>query len=89
MLASKLKTSNKQIENLKEQRKLDLNKLQTKLEESEKQIQKLKSSNLITNKKLVQAIEAIKMSVFSFELNKEDTEKMIANLNHENRNLRL
>lgn len=89
MLASKLKQANQEIEDLKEKNKFDYKKLQSKLEECEKQNQKLKLLNLNTNKKLVQAIEAMKMSVFSFELNKEDTEKMISNLSHENRNLRL
>jgi hypothetical protein len=49
----------------------------------------LKIVNFSTNKKLVLAVEAIKMSVFSFDLNKEDTENMIQSLQNENQNLRL
>jgi hypothetical protein len=75
--------------NLKEQRELDTKRFQTKLEENQKQKNKLKIVNYNTNKKLVLAIEAIKMSVFSFDLNKEDTENMIQSLQKENQNLRL
>lgn len=88
-MAQKLRQAEREIQMLQLQRKEDLLHYQTKLEESNKYIHKLKSSNRSLNKKLIQAIEAIKMSCFSYELNQNHPENTIRQLEIENRNLRI
>lgn len=88
-MAQKLRQAEREIQMLQLQRKEDLLHYQTKLEESNKYIHKLKSSNRSLNKKLIQAIEAIKMSCFSYELNQDRPENTIRQLEIENRNLRI
>ena len=87
-LAQKLKDAKLQNEKIKLERQQDIADFNLKLKQANKHIEKLKTDNKKLNNQLVEAIEAIKMSCFSYELNKDDTEKLIKQLEYENKNLR-
>lgn len=87
-MAEKLRQADKKLAVLKLQHQKEINIYKTKLEDANKHMSKLRSTNRNLNKKLLHAIEAIKMSCFSYELNQDHTESLINQLVHENKNLR-
>lgn len=88
-MAEKLRQADKKLSLLKQQHLKEIGVYKSKLEDSEKQMAKLRSINRNLNKKLLQSIEAIKMSCFSYELNQDHTESLINQLVHENKTLRV
>ena len=87
-LAEKLKDANNEIERIKFERKQEQINFQYKLDDANRKIEKLKFINTELSKKMINAISAIKMSWFNFELNHEETDALISQLQLENKSLR-
>lgn len=90
LLSTRLKAAKKEIEMLKASKQQELIDYEKRMREYEKSISKLKTKNKLLNRKLLQAVETMKMSWFSFELNFEhdQSENIIDQLLRENNNLR-
>lgn len=88
-MAQKLRKAEKEIQILKAEHEDEMFKTEVKLDEANLHISKLKSTNKNLSKKLLQAIEVIRMSCFSYELNHDGRDNLIKQLQYENRTLRV
>ena len=87
-LSDKLKLVQKENQRLQFEKYQDILKYQKLLDEANLKVEQMRKKNNQLNKKLMQAIVSIKMSCFSSDLNKNDTDGLIYQLQHENVELR-
>jgi len=87
-LAQKLKEAQKEIENLKTEKLLQEEKHKAKIKEMEKERTKTEKVNKNLNKKLLNAIVAIKQTLWSNVFINEESDSQIYSLQLENMNLR-
>lgn len=87
-LSNKVRSIQKQNERMVFDKNRECEMLERKLSEANSKIDELRSQNKNLNKQLIQAVVAIKMSWFSFELNNNDQDTLVYQLQHENESLR-